>query len=132
MYLLGYDVGSSSVKASLINAESGRSVASAFYPNKEMKISAPKPGWAEQNPDQWWSNLMLATNDVMQSAEIDPSSIKSIGIAYQMHGLVLVDKDYQLLRSSIIWCDSRAVSYGEHAMEKIVQEQCLSHLLNSP
>ena len=132
MYLLGYDVGSSSVKASLINAESGRSVASAFYPKKEMKIAAPKPGWAEQDPDQWWSNLMLATNDVMQSAEIDPSSIKSIGIAYQMHGLVLVDKDYNLLRSSIIWCDSRAISHGDHAMEKIGQDRCLSHLLNSP
>jgi xylulokinase len=132
MYLLGYDVGSSSVKASLINAESGRSVASAFYPKKEMKIAAPKPGWAEQDPDQWWSNLLLATNDVMQSAEIDPSSIKSIGIAYQMHGLVLVDKDYKLLRSSIIWCDSRAISHGDHAMEKIGQDRCLSHLLNSP
>ena len=132
MYLLGYDVGSSSVKASLINAESGRAVASAFYPKKEMKIAAPKPGWAEQDPDQWWSNLMLATNDVMQSAEIDPSSIKSIGIAYQMHGLVLVDEDYNLLRSSIIWCDSRAISHGDHAMEKIGQDRCLSHLLNSP
>jgi len=132
MYLLGYDVGSSSVKASLINAESGRAVASAFYPKKEMKITAPKPGWAEQDPDQWWSNLMLATNDVMQSAEIDPSSIKSIGIAYQMHGLVLVDKDYNLLRSSIIWCDSRAISHGDHAMEKIGHDRCLSHLLNSP
>ena len=132
MYLLGYDVGSSSVKASLINAESGRCVASAFYPKKEMKIEAARAGWAEQDPNQWWNNLMLATNDVMQSAEIDPSSIKSIGIAYQMHGLVLVDKDYQLLRSSIIWCDSRAVSHGDHAMEKIGQERCLSHLLNSP
>ena len=132
MYLLGYDVGSSSVKASLINAETGRSVASAFYPKKEMKIDAPRSGWAEQNPNQWWTNLILATNDVMQSAEIDPSNIKSIGIAYQMHGLVLVDKDYQLLRSSIIWCDSRAVSHGDHAMEKIGEERCLSHLLNSP
>lgn len=132
MYLLGYDVGSSSVKASLIDAESGRPVASAFYPKKEMKIVAPRSGWAEQDPEQWWTNLMLATNDVMQSAEIDPSSIKSIGIAYQMHGLVLVDKNHNLLRSSIIWCDSRAVTHGEHAMEKIGQEQCLSHLLNSP
>lgn len=132
MYLLGYDVGSSSVKASLINAETGRPVASAFYPKQEMKIDAPRPGWAEQDPNQWWTNLILATNDVMQSAEIDPSSIKSIGIAYQMHGLVLVDKDHKLLRSSIIWCDSRAVSHGDHAMDKIGQEQCLSHLLNSP
>ena len=132
MYLLGYDVGSSSVKASLINAESGRAVASAFYPKKEMKILAPKAGWAEQDPEQWWTNLILATNDVLQSAEIDPSSIKAIGIAYQMHGLVLVDKDHNLLRSSIIWCDSRAVSHGDHAMNTIGEEQCLSHLLNSP
>jgi xylulokinase len=132
MYLLGYDVGSSSVKASLINAESGRAVASAFYPKKEMKISAPKAGWAEQDPEQWWSNLILATSDVLQSAEIDPSSISAIGIAYQMHGLVLVDKDHQLLRSSIIWCDSRAVSHGDHAMKTLGEEQCLSHLLNSP
>jgi xylulokinase len=132
MYLLGYDVGSSSVKASLINSESGRAVASAFYPKKEMKIHAPKPDWAEQDPEHWWSNLILATNDVLQSAEIDPSSITAIGIAYQMHGLVLVDKDHNLLRSSIIWCDSRAVTHGEHAMKTLGEEQCLSHLLNSP
>ena len=132
MYLLGYDVGSSSVKASLIDADTGRPIASAFHPKKEMKIDAPQSGWAEQDPHQWWNNLLLATNEVMQAAEIDPSSIKSIGIAYQMHGLVLVDRDHQLLRSSIIWCDSRAVPYGEHAMEKIGHAQCLSHLLNSP
>jgi xylulokinase len=132
MYLLGYDVGSSSVKASLINAETGRSVASAFHPKKEMKIEAPKPDWAEQDPEQWWSNLILATNDVLQSAELDPSAIKAIGIAYQMHGLVLVDKNHELLRSSIIWCDSRAVTHGDHAMKTLGEEKCLSHLLNSP
>lgn len=132
MYLLGYDIGSSSVKASLINAGTGHCAASAYYPKKEMKIAAPKAGWAEQDPEQWWSNLILATNEVMQSAEVDPSSIKAIGIAYQMHGLVLVDKDQKLLRSSIIWCDSRAVSRGEKAMKALGEEQCLSHLLNSP
>jgi len=132
MYLLGYDVGSSSVKASLINAETGRSIASAFHPKKEMKIDAPKAGWAEQDPEQWWSNLILATSDVLQSAEIDPSAIGAIGIAYQMHGLVLVDKDHELLRSSIIWCDSRAVTHGDHAMKNLGDQQCLSHLLNSP
>jgi xylulokinase len=124
--------GSSSVKASLINVDSGLSVASAFYPKKEMKIEAPQRRVAEQHPEHWWTNLILATNDVMQTAEIEASSIKAIGIAYQMHGLVLVDKNHQLLRSSIIWCDSRAVPYGDHAMEALGQERCLSHLLNSP
>jgi len=132
MYLLGYDVGSSSVKASLINAETGMALATAYHPKKEMKISAPKAGWAEQDPDQWWSNLILATNDVLQSAEIDPSEIGAIGIAYQMHGLVLVDKDHNLLRSSIIWCDSRAVGHGDHAMKTLGADRCLSSLLNSP
>lgn len=132
MYLLGYDLGSSSVKASLIYAETGRCIASAFYPKKEMKISAPRADWAEQDPETWWSNLILSTNDVLQSAEIDPSSIVAIGVAYQMHGLVLVDKNHELLRSSIIWCDSRAVSQGENAMRAIGNEHCLSHLLNSP
>jgi len=132
MYLLGYDLGSSSVKASLINAESGRCIASAFYPKQEMKISAPQPDWAEQDPETWWYNLILATNDVLQSAEMDPSSIGAIGIAYQMHGLVLVDRNKELLRSSIIWCDSRAVSQGDRAMHAIGDDRCLSHLLNSP
>jgi len=132
MYLLGYDLGSSSVKASLINAVTGTTLASAFYPKKEMKISAPKAGWAEQDPNQWWSNLILATNDVLQNAEIDPSAIGAIGVAYQMHGLVLVDENRELLRSSIIWCDSRAVPHGEQAMAALGKEQCLTHLLNSP
>lgn len=132
MYLLGYDVGSSSVKASLIDAETGSVAASAFYPKKEMKITAPRAGWAEQNPELWWSNIILATNEVMQNAEVDSSEVKAIGIAYQMHGLVLVDQNQELLRSSIIWCDSRAVSAGERAMGALGKEMCLSHLLNSP
>jgi len=132
MYLLGYDVGSSSVKASLVDANTGRCTATAYHPKKEMKIDAPRAGWAEQDPEQWWANLILATNDVLQAAEIDPSSISAIGISYQMHGLVMVDKDHELLRSSIIWCDSRAVSFGDHAMEAIGKDKCLARLLNSP
>ncbi|MEZ5070887.1 MAG: FGGY family carbohydrate kinase [Bacteroidales bacterium] len=132
MVLLGYDVGSSSVKASLIDADTGRCLASSFWPKKEMKINAPEAGWAEQDPEQWWLNLILATNDVLQSSEIDPATIAAIGIAYQMHGLVLVDKDLEVLRPSIIWCDSRAVPFGDHAMQSLGEEQCLSHLLNSP
>jgi xylulokinase len=132
MYLLGYDVGSSSVKASLIDTATGRSVASAFNPKKEMIISANKQGWAEQDPEIWWSNLKLSTNEVLQVAEIDAATIRAIGISYQMHGLVMVDKNHELLRSSIIWCDSRAVDIGEMALGQLGKERCLAHLLNSP
>jgi len=132
MYLLGYDIGSSSVKASLIEAYTGRCVATAFYPRNEMRITAQKAGWAEQDPEQWWSNLKLATGEVIQNAEIHPSEIKAIGIAYQMHGLIMVDRNRELLRPSIIWCDSRAVEIGENAFNELGQEKCLSCLLNSP
>jgi len=132
MYLLGYDIGSSSIKASLIEAENGTTVASSFYPKTEMAMIAVKPGWAEQHPEEWWKNLRQVTNEIMQVAGIKALDIKGIGISYQMHGLVLVDKNKKVLRPSIIWCDSRAVPYGEKAFEDIGGEKCLSHLLNSP
>ncbi|MBD8348720.1 xylulokinase [Dysgonomonas sp. HGC4] len=132
MYLLGYDIGSSSVKACLVEAASGKIVASDFYPKEEMKITAVKPGWAEQEPEEWWSNLKNAHQSIMTKSGIKAEDIKAIGITWQMHGLVLVDKDQKVLRPSIIWCDSRAVPYGEKAFNTIGHEKCLSHLLNSP
>lgn len=132
MYLLGYDIGSSSVKASLVDAQTGKCVASAFYPKTEAAIIAVRPGWAEQDPSSWWESLKLATADIMSASGAAPEDIKAIGISYQMHGLVCVDKDMKVLRPSIIWCDSRAVPYGQNAFDAIGHEKCLSHLLNSP
>ena len=133
MYLLGYDIGSSSVKASLVDAQSGKCVASAFYPKQEAVIISRQPGWAEQDPFIWMGHLKMATEDVLhQVDELDPKDIKAIGISYQMHGLVCVDKDMRVLRNSIIWCDSRAVPYGQRAFEALGREFSLSHLLNSP
>lgn len=131
-YLLGFDVGSSSVKASLVDADSGVCMASAFYPEKEAPIIAVKSGWAEQDPQMWWNYAKLSLKKVMDYASVTGEDIKAIGISYQMHGLVCVDKQMQVLRPSIIWCDSRAVPYGEKAFEEIGSEKCLSHLLNSP
>ncbi|MFA5326355.1 MAG: FGGY family carbohydrate kinase [Prolixibacteraceae bacterium] len=132
MNLLGFDIGSSSVKVSLIDGESGVCLASAFHPKQEMTIKAIQSGWAEQEPEQWWKNLKLALSDVLAQSKVDPKSIDSIGISYQMHGLVVVDKDQQVLRPSIIWCDSRAASFGDKAFSEIGEERCLSALLNSP
>ena len=132
MYLLGYDIGSSSVKASLVNAESGKCVSSAFFPKTEAEIIAVKPGWAEQDPGNWWENLKLATQAVLAESGVNAEDIKAIGISYQMHGLVCVDKGQNVLRPAIIWCDSRAVPYGQKAFEALGETQCLSHLLNSP
>lgn len=131
-YLIGYDIGSSSVKASLVSIEAGKSVASAFYPKSEAPIKAVRLGWAEQNPSDWWSYLKDATADVMAAAGAKGDEVAAIGISYQMHGLVCIDKEGNVLRPAIIWCDSRAVPYGQKAFDTLGAEQCLGHLLNSP
>ena len=131
-FLLGFDVGSSSVKASLVNAESGKCVASAFFPEKEAPIKAVKAGWAEQEPESWWRYASQALQKIMAESGVKGEDVAAIGISYQMHGLVCVDKDLKPLRPAIIWCDSRAVPYGDKAFHDLGEEQCLSHLLNSP
>lgn len=131
-YLLGIDVGSSSVKASLLNVDSGTCAGSAFYPKTEQKIESPEPGFAEQDPQLWYDCAKDAVLSAMKEAGAAPEEVKAIGIAYQMHGLVCVDENQQVLRPSIIWCDSRAVPYGQAAFDALGSEQCLSHLMNSP
>ena len=132
MYLLGFDLGSSSVKACLVDADSGNVIGSAFFPQPEMVIEAPQPGFAEQQPGIWWQNACLASKAVMQQTKVAPGDIKAIGISYQMHGLVVVDKELNVLRPSIIWCDSRAVPYGKNAFDALGHQFTLHHLLNSP
>ncbi|MDX1941023.1 MAG: FGGY family carbohydrate kinase [Saprospiraceae bacterium] len=132
MYLLGYDIGSSSIKAALVRIADHATVGRAQHPNLEMEILAPQPDWAEQHPETWWENLCKVTQQLLADTEVPPYDIQAIGIAYQMHGLVLVDKDQKVLRPSIIWCDSRAVKIGNQAFTSIGEEKCLSHLLNSP
>lgn len=131
-YLLGLDIGSSSVKASLVDALSGNCIATTFYPKQEAPIKAIKKGWAEQAPSMWWENAKQSIADVMALANATGKDIAAIGISYQMHGLVCVDKDHNVLRDSIIWCDSRAVGYGERAFNEIGHTECLESLLNSP
>lgn len=132
MYLLGYDIGSSSVKAALVEAESGKLLASAQYPESEMPIAAPRPGWAEQDPEQWWEALIQATRKLLAKQTPPKGAIAGIGIAYQMHGLVCLDASGKVLRPSIIWCDSRAVATGEKAFNALGESFCLEHYLNSP
>lgn len=130
MYSLGIDIGSSSVKVSLLDVEKGTCLCSSTNPSVEMYISAPSKGWAEQNPELWWRYVCKGIEDIGSKFSLDP--VVSIGVTYQMHGLVAVDKDVKPVRDSIIWCDSRAVSIGEEALERIGYDRCMEHLLNSP
>src|SRR5687767_9894528 len=131
-YLLGYDLGSSSVKVSLVDADSGKTVASAQSPAEEMAMLAVKPGWAEQDPEMWWEHALKSTKTCLQKSGVQPAEIAAIGISYQMHGLVCVDKNQDVLRPSIIWCDSRAVEIGKDASKALGDGYALQHLLNSP
>lgn len=132
MYLLGYDIGSSSIKASLVEAETGRRVATAQSPVEELPMEAPEPGWAEQHPDTWWEHVVNVTGNILSETSFPSEEIEAIGISYQMHGLVLVDENRKPLRPSIIWCDGRAVEIGRKAFEELGKETCLRRFLNSP
>lgn len=132
MYALGIDLGSSSVKVSLIQISDGAIVAQNFEPKEEMNMISHQSGWAEQDPEVWWHYVKALIPKIIHEANIDKTTIKSIGISYQMHGLVLVDQNHQALRPSIIWCDSRAAEIGREAFHNMGQDYCLNHLLNSP
>jgi xylulokinase len=137
MYLLGIDIGTSFIKVSLVEASTQQCIVTVSYPDTENAITAQQNGWAEQSPLMWWEQVQAGILKLHKAAKLalpsyDSNNIAAIGIAYQMHGLVLVDKNKKVLRDSIIWCDSRAVPYGEKAFDTIGHEKCLSHLLNSP
>ncbi len=132
MLLLGIDLGTSSIKVSVTESQTQKLLASAQYPDKESAIIALQPGWAEQSPEMWWDHVQQAILICNAKKLYDPKDINAIGIAYQMHGLVLVDKDQHVLRNSIIWCDSRAVDIGNKAFDAIGSDKCLSEMLNSP
>ncbi|PWS32409.1 xylulokinase [Pedobacter paludis] len=132
MYLLGIDIGTSSIKVAVVDVNTQKSVATAQYPDEETEIKSVKPGWAEQSPTDWWQHTQQAIFKLNALGLFNPKEIKAIGIAYQMHGLVVVDKEQNVLRGSIIWCDSRAVELGEKAFDAIGHEKSLQHLLNSP
>lgn len=132
MYAIGYDIGSSSVKASIVDIDTGKTLALGKYPDTEMNIDAAQQGWAEQNPETWWECICILTKKLLADYDINPSRIASIGIGYQMHGLVLVDRDQKVVRPAIIWCDSRATEIGDQALKNLGNTYCLGHLLNSP
>ena len=132
MLLLGIDVGTSSIKVSVVDAQSQNVVASAQYPDAENTIQSPQEGWAEQEPAMWWNCVQKAIQRANATGAYDPLDVAAIGIAYQMHGLVLTDVAGKSLRPSIIWCDSRAVPYGERAYGKLGASRILGRLLNAP
>ncbi len=132
MYLLGYDIGSSTIKAALLDAKTHKVLGLTHYPDQEMDMISRQRGWAEQQPEVWWQHFCAVTHKLLDTTGVEPKKIMGIGISYQMHGLVLIDKEMQVLRPSIVWCDSRAVAIGQQAFEELGEDYCLRQMLNSP
>ena len=132
MYNIGFDLGSSSIKGSIVDSHSGKEILTLSEPKQEMDIISPKTDWAEQDPQKWWDYICNLTKSLISESKIDSAKICAVGISYQMHGLVIVDKNGYPLRNSIIWCDSRAVEIGETALEELGSKKCSENLLNSP
>lgn len=132
MIVLGIDLGSSSIKAKLFCTDSGSTLGSCVWPQQEMAIHSEQAGWAEQDPQVWWQHTLVAVEKACQAANVSPTAINAVGIAYQMHGLVCVDEQQQPVGLANIWCDSRAVETGQAALEELGQQWCFTTLLNSP
>lgn len=132
MYLIGYDIGSSSIKAAMFDASANNTICIVQYPDAEMDMISRQSGWAEQQPEVWWQDFVLVTRKLIAQSGVRAEEIKGIGISYQMHGLVVVDHDHHVLRPSIIWCDSRGVEIGNKAFDELGHSYCLEHLLNAP
>jgi xylulokinase len=132
MMLLGLDIGTSSIKASLVEAKSGVQIASANSPEQEMAMNAPQPGWAEQDPEMWWKNVKCAAGKILSESKVNSDEIAAVGISYQMHGLIIVGQNHDILRPAIIWSDGRAVEIGEKAYRELGEDYCRQHFLNSP
>ena len=132
MYALGIDIGTSSIKVAVVEAGTGKFVTSASKPKTEQVIHSEQSGWAEQEPEMWWTNFVDCLTEIYQENKSYLQQCKYIGIAYQMHGLVAVNKELQVVRPAIIWCDSRAVDIGNKAFRELGKDYSLDNLLNSP
>lgn len=125
-FLLGIDVGTSGTKTVLFD-EKGNTIASAL---EEYPLYQPKVGWAEQDPEDWWKATYTSIGSVLSKSGVNPSEIKGIGLSGQMHGAVLLGKDYKVLRKAIIWCDQRSSAECEQITSIIGKERLIEITAN--
>ncbi|MBM3212028.1 xylulokinase, partial [Candidatus Poribacteria bacterium] len=114
-YLIGIDVGTTGTKTILID-ENGTLIASSLV---EYPLYTPKPKWAEQDPEDWWRGTVESIKGVISQGKIDSQDICGLGLSGQMHGLVLIDKEYKVLRPAILWCDVRTTEQCQYITEKV-------------
>ncbi|MEG1985165.1 MAG: xylulokinase [Oscillospiraceae bacterium] len=125
-YLLGIDVGTSGTKTVLFD-KNGSAVASNTV---EYPMLQPQNGWAEQKPDDWWNAVCRTTSEVVRGSGVNPSDIRGVGISGQMHGLVMLDENGEVIRNSIIWCDGRTAEECEEITETVGRDRLLAITAN--
>ena len=117
--LLGIDLGTTGVKAALFAADDGRVVSSAFV---EYPLYHPQPGWAEQHPADWWQATLTAIRVCLAEGAVggvQPPDVAGVGLSGQMHGVVLLDEQGQVLRPCIIWADQRSEAEARWMTERV-------------
>ena len=122
MHFLGMDVGTGGTRAVLAN-DQGRVVASAS--SEHAPFRSPYPGWAEQDPEDWWRAAQVAIREVLATSGLTASDIGAIGLTGQMHGAVMLDADGDVLRPSLIWCDQRTDAQCDWLHERIGRERLI-------
>jgi xylulokinase len=127
MKLLGIDTGTSGTRAVLLDA-AGRVASSATA--EHAPISSLRPGWAEQDPHGWWNAACRAIPECLARAGVSPGEIDGIGLTGQMHGLVLLGSDSEVLRPSIIWCDQRTEAECRAITEKVGAQRLIELTAN--
>jgi xylulokinase len=125
-FLLGLDIGTSGVKALIMDEKAEKITTSTV----EYPLKTPKVNWAEQEPTDWWNGTVEAIKQVINKSSVDPKGIKGIGLSGQMHGLVALDKEYKVLRPAILWCDQRTGKQCQYITEKIGAERLIDLVSN--
>lgn len=125
-YVIGIDLGTSATKTVLFD-ENGTAVSSA---SREYPLYQPHNGWAEQKPEDWRDAAIETIARVVKESGVDPEAIKGLGISGQMHGLVMLDEQGEVIRPSIIWCDQRTAKECEEITEKVGAERLIEITAN--
>ncbi len=128
--LLGLDLGTTGVKAALFATDDGRVIADAFF---DYPLYHPHPGWAEQNPAEWWQATIAAIRACLAvgaTRGAQAADVRGVGLSGQMHGVVLLDEQQQVLRPCIIWADQRSDAQCRWITERVGASKLIDYVSN--
>ena len=126
-YMMGIDVGTTGTRAVIVRPD-GHVVGAATGDHQPMRML--RPGWAEQDPEDWWQAALVAIRRALSEARLKGSEVAAVGFTGQMHGVVLLDKALTVLRPALIWCDQRSQPQCEWITQKTGRERLIQYVSN--